>query len=424
MSKHGSVSVTRSSKGRTRYEIEIRHDELNKLQIVQGEDEAVVWEKALTRMKQWDELWEAQKRALDQRSGKYHQAIRKRQGDAFAEDRTREAELLWEAVARLYEDVRKQRQVVSWQHLKQTSDYPAPRPKKKTPPPEPAYPVVPEEPRRDTGAFSPRLELLDRLSARRRGLRWKEAGERFAKAYEDWQTARQSVWAEYDIRLKAHQQVLRQIEADHRKALDKWEQARAQYLNERDRRNAEVDEKHTAYTLGKPSAILEYCDLVLSASAFPAFIPHEYTLNFEAGEGRLTVDYLLPARADLPTLKSVKYLASRKTFSEQHLSQHEAHRRYDAVVYALALRIVHDLIAADTIDALREVVVKGYVAAADPTAEEDRTLVLRLAVSKEAYLNATRKLSSVRSLFRKLGGVVAGRPYQAAALPTEAEGAA
>src|SRR5262249_26026445 len=76
---------------------------------------------------------------------------------------------------------------------------------------------------------------------------------------------------------------------------------------------------------------------------------------------RLIVDYFLPAPEALVTLKEVKYIQSRDEFAEQHLSQAQAAKLYDEVLYQVTLRTIHELFDADIIDALETIVFNGWV---------------------------------------------------------------
>ena len=65
MSNCGYISKIYSARGATRYQVEIRHDALHKYQLIRGESEYAVREKALAKMQEWDDLW-ARKSQADQ----------------------------------------------------------------------------------------------------------------------------------------------------------------------------------------------------------------------------------------------------------------------------------------------------------------------------------------------------------------------
>jgi len=73
--------------------------------------------------------------------------------------------------------------------------------------------------------------------------------------------------------------------------------------------------------------------------------------DYNPVNGMIIVDYALPAPDAIPRVKEVKYVKSRDEFVEATVSDSEANRRYDSLLYQICLRVVHELLEADTIDA-------------------------------------------------------------------------
>jgi restriction system protein len=87
----------------------------------------------------------------------------------------------------------------------------------------------------------------------------------------------------------------------------------------------------------------EYCKMVLSNSKYPDTFPSDASIDFVEETRTVVVDYCLPDIGTLPTLKEVKYVATRDAFQEVHVNEAWLNRTYDAVLYQIALRSLYEL---------------------------------------------------------------------------------
>ncbi|MDY7080291.1 MAG: hypothetical protein SXV54_25695 [Chloroflexota bacterium] len=93
MSEQGKIQRTYTSRDRhTGYAVEVRHRELNKYQVVRGDNKYVVQQKARAKMAQWDEMWQRRQEAERKREDRAKKAQYMTNQQQLAVERTQEAQ--------------------------------------------------------------------------------------------------------------------------------------------------------------------------------------------------------------------------------------------------------------------------------------------------------------------------------------------
>lgn len=118
---------------------------------------------------------------------------------------------------------------------------------------------------------------------------------------------------------------------------------------------------YAGYAAHEEKAVCSYLDTVLKESCYPAVLPRQWNIRYDAAQKQLEIDFRLPIPSDMPRLKEVKYIASRDELREQLSSDRECNALYDTVIYSMALRTLHELFAADYAHALEWIVFQGVV---------------------------------------------------------------
>jgi restriction system protein len=376
-SQQGELIVTHSKTGLARYQLEIRHKGLHKYQIVRGDNQYVVQQKARTIMTQWDQMWVRKQEKEDKVAtilGKKQQAVEKT-------EEARKALVELESVLNRTLSVH---DAVDWESLKNKADCPVPKP---------ISPTIPPEPSREDSKYQVKLGILDMLLSSRRLEKEGQAENNFNSDLKVWQANKEDVEAKYASRIA------------------KWEQERDAYYKERSATNAAIDEQMQGYLRGNdPQAIVDYCDLVLSNSQYPDYFPRTYDLDYNPRSRLLVVDYQLPSIGDISTLREVNYIQSRDEFTEKHISQAQLNKLYDNLLYQVALRTVHELYEADQINALASIVFNGFVDSVDlATGQEHNSCILSLQAAKDEFEHINLANVDPKACFKKLKGVSASK---------------
>lgn len=402
----GHLKTTFSARGLARYEVEIWHDGLHKHRIIRGADPQFIQRKVEVQLADWDDQWE-RRSAVAERA---HQATARRQEKEeqkrLAAEQTAEAKRLLDELQNTLQHTLSIDDAIDWDMLKDQSKFPRPRPAKRKQPSPPTPAPVPREPLQSDPAFQPNLGFLDKLFSSRRTRKEEEASQLFEHAHKEWEAGRQRVLASNEANQKTYRERLQTSAEEHERDVRAWEQERDAFLREQEEQNAAVERQRESYLSGAPEAIVGYCDMVLARSDYPDFFPKEWELDFNPETGILIVDYSLPAPDDIPTLVEVKYVASRDEFSEKHMTEPQRDKLYDALLYQIALRTVHELLEADAIGAVKTVVFNGYVRAVDrSTGNEVNACVLSLQARREEFLAVNLANVDPKACFKQLKGV-------------------
>lgn len=374
---------------REMWEIEVRHDGLNKYRCIRGSDRYVVEQKAAAQRAAWDDMWAKKQDAEDRKRAREAAIRNKEEKKALAADRTQDAQ---NAIAELEGTLAHTLQVndaIDWDSLLNKTPYPHPRPSK------PTLATIPTEPSSSSPKYEPKFTFVDKLFARRRARKVREAAALYAADHAAWEKLK-SVTEEQN----------RASENAYVKAVSVWEEAKSEYESQQVAANKHINEQRQHYLHKDVGAISDYCEMILGNSEYPDYFPQEWDIEYRPESQALVVDYSLPDIEQIPSLKEVKYVASRDEFTETSLSNTELNRLYDKLLYQMALRTIHELFEADTVNALSTIVFNGWVASIDKsTGLKINPCIMSIQVSKDEFLALDLAKIEPKACFKHLKGV-------------------
>jgi len=465
------------------YELEVRHDGLNKYHNLRGKDREVLKQKAQALLALWNEMWQRRQASDAKRQARELQARSKDEKLIEAELETDHAEEEIDRLRNILVQGLSRRFDSYWHNLKDNQAYPKAKPAEPYVPllpyvPEPAFPLPPIEPEtppipkkpippdlsekvaKDDPRFQPVITFRDRIVPGRVQSRLKEAEDAYLQALAVWE---QKV-RDYNERAQAHNAYLvnlkrihkedkelyrslrhqyeedcKRIKLEHQSAveranrihseqldrakveysnsIDKWEQERSVYYDDQVKRNRAIDERHEAYLECNATDIIEYCDTVLSNSAYPDYFPQDFELDYLEATRTLLVDYALPKIEDIPSTKAVKYNQSQDKFVYTNLSDSTLNKLYEDLNYQIALRTLFELFRADEARALDAVVFNGFVYTIDKaTGQPIRPCIMSVQVSRNEFEPINLEQVDPKACFRKLKGVSASKLQSLAAV--------
>jgi restriction system protein len=384
------------------WEATIRHDGLHKCRVIRGSSKDIVDEKASAQLKLWDEMWlrkcEKDKKRADaqQRWNKKNQAVEK----------TKEAEGIIESVRGILKESIKDANKFSWEDLLDKSEF------SKNAPPRPLLYEAPREPQAEQFYFFPKKGFFDYFSKKK----WKRKLDEAAKAAEMLFKTAHVKWRE-EVRLVAekNKKMERQYDGD----WQRWENAKRDYLKERDAKNKKIIERKEMYSKKQKDAITDYCEMVLSKhqSMYPETFPQEFEIDYNEESQLLLVDYFLPSRENIQTLKEVKYSTAKDEFLEVYLSEKASNELYDTLLYQLTLLTIHQLYKADEINAISSLVFNGYVRFIDKgTGKESTACILSIQAFKKDFQEINLENIEPKECFKKLKGIGSSKLHGLAAI--------
>lgn len=374
---------------REMWEIEVRHEGLNKYRHIRGSDRYVVEQKAVAQQLAWDEMWE-KKQAAEAKKREREAAIRsKEEKKLLAVEKTEEAQ---EAISELEKTLQHTLSIddaIDWSNLLDKKPFPTKKPVK--PRPE----TIPTEPSRDDPKYQPQLGFFDKIFSGSRKRKQDEAENLYLSDHKLWAEKKKKIesknaeaMSEYEISLK------------------QWGNDKAEYESKQKKNNELIQKKKEQYINKESGAVSDYCEMVLGNSIYPEYFPQEWDIDYQVESKILIVDYSLPDIDSIPTLKNVKYVISRDEFTESHISAAALNKLYDGLLYQVALRTIHELYEADVVDALDSIVFNGWVDAVDKaTGLNVNSCIMSLQASKDEFLAIKLDKVDPKACFKQLKGV-------------------
>jgi len=374
---------------REMWEIEVRHKGLNKYRHIRGSDQYVVERKAAAQQRAWDEMWE-KKQAAESRKREREAAIRsKEQKKELAIARTDEAQ---EEIERLEQTLKHTLSIddtIDWSSLLNEKPFPRKKPTK------PKHKRIPKEPTRSDSKYTPSLGFFDKIFSSSRKRKQDEAEDLFLSDHKSWVRKRkriesQNTEADSDFNMKSEQ----------------WKKGKIKYEKNQSKSNELIIQKKDQYLLKEPGAVSDYCEMVLSNSIYPEYFPQEWDIDYQATSKILIVDYSLPDINAIPTVKNIKYVASRDEYTETHLSAAALNKLYDSLLYQIALRTIHELYEADSVETLDSIVFNGWVDTVDKsTGQNVNSCIMSLQASKDEFLAINLERIDPKACFKQLKGI-------------------
>jgi restriction system protein len=386
--------------GRTMYEIQIKHDGLNKYRHIRGTERSVVEQKAHAQLRAWDEMWEKKKAVNFAKSERWKAAKEKEEKRSLAVTQTKEAEKALEDIESTLLFTLGIDDRIDWNKLKDFSKF------NKKIPNEPQIEPIHREPQENDDKYQPRLNFLDKLFSSRKERKISEAIALFEKEHHQWLIEKEKI---ENLYLKEKEQ--------HKVNLKKWEAEKEDYLKTQDEKNKAVDEQKDNYFRQLPDAIIDYCDMVLANSKYPDTFPQEYDIDYKPDTKMFVVDYILPSIDDIPKLKEVKYIQIKDEFKETFVSDSALNKIFDDLLYKIALRTIHEILEADVVSAIDSMVFNGWVNAIDKsTGKEVTNCILSVQANKEEFMNINLSNVDSKACFKILKGVSASKLHALTAI--------
>jgi restriction system protein len=156
-------------------------------------------------------------------------------------------------------------------------------------------------------------------------------------------------------------------------AQQNYDKVTARVVAEADAANAEIDAFRQAFELGQPEAVVNYFDLVLSASVYPDGFPQSYRLAYVPESKQLVIEYQLPDATVVPLVKAYKFVKTRDEITETSRPAAQIKALYGQIVAQVSLRTMHEVFEADRLSQVETLVFNGFVDTVDTVDTVDRT---------------------------------------------------
>lgn len=273
-----------------RYYVDVRHIALDLHKELSAPELSILQNKVDTLMAQWDKKYETHVKKQDVAAGK-----------ELAEDMTVEAELRRDGLRATLQHTLSIDDAVDWDVLKDHSKFER-KEYRKAPKKERISSVEPTPDKIGffQVLFGQRKKIEQRYQAAMdvHNAEVKRIEKKNAEQYAEW-TAKRDTWnVEQDANEKT-------------------------FIDKQIAENAKVDALEASWRAGLPEAVEEHASIVLEASEHDDVVPKQWDVQYDPNAKLLVVEYQLPAPDELPTTKTVRYVASTGELKETSISGHD-----------------------------------------------------------------------------------------------------
>lgn len=389
------------------YEVTVSHDGLHKYRVIKGRTKLEAEQKGQIQLNQWEVMWQKKlERERIQHEKEIERQIKKEKSQLVednilqAELETEEAQSAFEELNNILSHTLNIDDSIDWQNLKIEPNFRVKKPK------EPKYELVPDSPKKSSEKYQPNLTFIDKLFTPLKEKRIHEAENQFDNDLKIWERMNERI----SILNKS-------LKDEHLEKTDEWFKEKDLFEKEIKLINDRIEDLKSRYFSNEVHAIVEHAELVLSNSSYPDFFPQEFEVDFNPETKILIVDYQLPNPESFPSIKQVKYIKTRDEFKATYISQAEANRNYDSVIYQTILRTLHELFEADKINAITSIALNGWVNSIDKsTGNEVDSCILSIHTTKQEFELINLAHVDPKECFKKLKGIGSSKLHGLAAI--------
>jgi len=386
--EHWNVNHSRILK----YSVNMYHEGLNEHQSISASEIDILEDKVKLQVEKWNKKWEKLK--IDQKK----EAVKE---EAIA--RSREAQKAIERVENLLLYALSVDNTVDWECLKRRDEFKEPKPPK---PQKEQYKKIPPKPNKESSQFIPTFSFFEKIVRSKKKRKIEEYKKRYEKAVKDWEMLKSEIEGQN-----------REIDNNYENSLKKWridvtdwEKKKRLFYLEQQKHNQRIEKFKKAYFNKDPFTVVEYCKMVLNNSDYPKSFPKKFQIEYNPHNQILIVEYQLPTQENLPTLKEVKYVASRSEIKEIYISDLQLNNLYNDVIYQITLRTIHELFNADTANALKAISFNGWVNSINKaTGRMEYKCILSIQVNKEKFMEIQLENVDPKVCFKNLKGVASSK---------------
>jgi len=375
-----------------KYTLEMYHEGLKEHKIVSAPEIDILENKVNLQAQKWLEKWRDVENKQKMNEEKEANIVE-------ASVRTKAAESDIKRIEDLLIHTLSVDDSVNWEDLKRKDDFSEIFPEKPNPETKKEYPEKP-----DKGV--PVFTFLEKILKSKREKKIEEFENNYALELLKWEEEKaciddynRSLDKEYDEKVQKWQ-----LE------VDDWNKRKEDFLSKQEEFNAKIEQLKESYFSHNPVAIVEYCDMVLENSQYPDNFPKSYEIEYNPDSKILIIEYQLPSIECIPTIKEVKYVASKKELKEIHYPESQTLKLFDETLYKITLRSIHEIFEADAANAIESVSFNGWVRAINKaTGREENNCILSIQVRKVDFLQIDLANVEPKVCFKNFKGVASSK---------------
>ena len=375
-----------------KYTVELFHHGLNEHKLIFAPDLDILQNKANLQAKKWDDQWSV----LEQKRVNNEMKVASIE---LAGTLTEEALTAIASIENLLLHTLSIDDTVDWEKLKRNDDFAELIPTK---PIKKDLVQPPEKPK----AIEIDFTFFEKLFKSKKERRIAENDEKLQERLRAWEQEKQVIEAK---NIKLRNEYDKQV-ANWQEEVESWERRKQNFLLERAAYNQKIDSMKDNYFSRDQDSIVEYCDMVLNNSEYPSCFPKNFEIEYVSETKILVVEYQLPSPSAFPSVKEVRYIASRNELKKSFISESQQTKTFDDAIYKIALRTLHELFEADQASALDAVSFNGWVKAINQAnGQEENNCILSILAKKAEFQENNLEKVDPKVCFKNLKGIASSK---------------
>ena len=185
--------------------------------------------------------------------------------------------------------------------------------------------------------------------------------QEYNKKLETWQKICDRIEQNYKENMREYEQSVLSMEDEQEKVNLEMVAARAQYEEQRLRKNESTDIMQINYQSKQPEAVEQYFELVMLQSEYPDIFPRNTELEYNRDNQTLYVYSELPHPGNVPREKDLQYTSSENLEVVEYYTMEEFSDLYNDIIYKTVLRTFHEIFNADQARAVEAINYSGSV---------------------------------------------------------------
>jgi len=256
---------------------------------------------------------------------------------------------------------------------------------------------LPEEIKKTS--YIPKKDFLDFVSKKRYERKVLDSEKKYKEACQ-----------ERDNQVRQINSINIEIVEQYQMSMKQWKNDKELFEKEKKEHNTRIDELRKQYIESSREAVEYYFENMICNIDLPDYYDITWDLQYNCDSKTLIVDMNLPTKEDIPSLKQMKYIQTRKEFSETELKEKDIDQIYDTVIYQLALRVSHDLYTCDIDNKLISIVFNGiFTGINKSTGNEETKCILSLQTKKDEFMEVNIRNVDAKACFIKFKGIASSK---------------
>ncbi len=369
----------------------VYHSGLHKYRIVKGATPAEARNKAIALEQQWAAEWSRKCETEQKKQQRLAKISQENEAVAYAANLTKNAE----QVQRDLDSILVRSLPLTefdLNILKDNSTYTV------QPPLRPKYVDFPREPSRTDSRYNPEPSLIMKLSKSK----MKAFKERNQNAFD----AEHAAW-EAEVRdIEAKNE---KMKATYDERMAVWQKEKEVFEQERDATNQAVDLFQQNLSAFQKDAVERYFSLLLGSLQYPFEYERNVDVEYQDDSKMLVIDMLFPTIENIPVLKSVSFVKSKREFKQSIFPESYTKKKYESVNYQIVLQVLNCCFNNALVgSAIEAVALNGRVKTIDKTTGQlIIPCILSLTTSKNDFMQLNLSAVDPKAWFKSVKGVSA-----------------